>query len=59
MTTDIRRSILSAIAQEDSNVAARLAELHKVSRQSASTWLAKLKREGVITSSGVGRGDFP
>ncbi|MDO8812511.1 MAG: DUF4325 domain-containing protein [Gallionella sp.] len=56
MTADLRRSILDAIAQDGGNVAARLAERYGVSRQSASTWLAKLKREGAITSSGVGRG---
>lgn len=56
MTADLRRSLLDAIAQDGGNVAARLAELHGVSRQSASAWLAKLKQEGIITSSGVGRG---
>lgn len=56
MTDDLRRSIFELIAQDGSNVAARLAEKHGVSRQSASAWLAKLKRKGVITSSGVGRG---
>lgn len=56
MTADFRRTMLAAIAQNGSNVAARLAEQYGVSRQSASAWLAKLKREGVITSSGVGRG---
>lgn len=56
MTTDIRRSMLAAISQDGRNVAARLAEQHGVSRQSASAWLAKLKREGVIAASGVGRG---
>jgi len=56
MTPDLRRSILSTIAEDGSNVAARLAAQHGVSRQSASAWLAKLKKEGVITSSGVGRG---
>jgi DNA-binding transcriptional ArsR family regulator len=56
MTADPRRSMLAAIAQDGSNVAARLAKQHGVSRQSASAWLAKLKQEGVITSSGVGRG---
>lgn len=56
MAADLRRTILDAIAHDGSNVAARLAERHGVSRQSASAWLAKLKREGVITSSGVGRG---
>ena len=56
MTPELRRSILDAIAQDGSNVAARLAEQYGVSRQSASAWLAKLKQEGLITSSGVGRG---
>lgn len=56
MTVDLRRSLLAAIAQDGSNVAARLAEQYGVSRQSASNWLAKLKRDGVIASSGVGRG---
>ncbi len=56
MSADLSRTILDAIAIEGSNVAARLAEQHGVSRQSASAWLAKLKRKGVITSSGVGRG---
>lgn len=56
MTTDLRRSMLAAIAHDGSNVAARLAVQHGVSRQSASAWLARLKTEGVITSSGVGRG---
>ena len=54
MTADLRRTILDAIAHDGANVAARLAEQHEVSRQSASAWLAKLKREGVVTSSGVG-----
>ncbi|MDO8412344.1 MAG: DUF4325 domain-containing protein [Gallionellaceae bacterium] len=56
MTTDLRRSILDAIAHDGGNVAARLAAQHGVSRQSTSAWLAKLKQEGFITSSGVGRG---
>lgn len=56
MTADPRRSILDAIVKDGGNVAARLAGQHGVSRQSASAWLAKLKQEGVITSSGVGRG---
>lgn len=56
MTADLRRSILDAIVHDGGNVAARLAEQHGVSRQSASAWLAKLKREGAITSSGIGRG---
>lgn len=56
MTDDLRRSILDAIAHDGGNVAARLAEQHGVSRQAASAWLAKLKQEGVVISSGVGRG---
>ncbi|MCO6432756.1 ArsR family transcriptional regulator [Nitrosomonas nitrosa] len=56
MTPDIRHTVLAAIAQDKSNVAARLADLHHVTRQSASAWLTKLKREGVITASGAGRG---
>jgi len=56
MTPELRRSILAAIAHDGSNVAARLAEQHRVSRQSSSAWLAKLKQEGEIVSSGVGRG---
>ena len=56
MTADLRRSILEAIAHDGGNVAARLADQHGVSRQSASAWLAKMKREGVVASSGVGRG---
>ena len=56
MTPDLRRSILNTIAHDGGNVAARLAGQHGVSRQSASAWLAKLKQEGIITSSGVGRG---
>lgn len=56
MTPELRRSILAAIAQDGCNVAARLAEQHGVSRQSASAWLSKLKQEGGITSIGVGRG---
>lgn len=56
MTADVRLSILATIAQDGGNVAARLAAQHGVSRQSASAWLARLRQEGVITSSGVGRG---
>lgn len=48
--------MLTAIAQDGSNVAARLARQHGVSRQSTSAWLAKLKQEGLIASAGVGRG---
>jgi anti-sigma regulatory factor (Ser/Thr protein kinase)/DNA-binding transcriptional ArsR family regulator len=55
-TADLRRSILAAISQDGGNVAARLAQQHGVSRQAASAWLAKLKSEGAITSTGVGRG---
>ena len=56
MTDDLRHSILELVAQDGSNVAVRLAEKHGVSRQSASAWLAKLKKEGLIASTGVGRG---
>jgi anti-sigma regulatory factor (Ser/Thr protein kinase) len=56
MTPELRRSILSAVAEDGSNVAARLAEQQGVSRQSASAWLAALKREQVIGSTGTGRG---
>ena len=56
MVTDLSRSVLAAVAHDGGNVAARLAAQHGVSRQSASAWLAKLKAEGVITSSGTGRG---
>ncbi|PWB59483.1 MAG: ArsR family transcriptional regulator [Nitrosomonadales bacterium] len=56
MTPYLRRAILATIAEDGSNVAARLAGQHGVSRQSASVWLGKLKQEGVVASSGVGRG---
>lgn len=56
MSFDFRHSVLVAIAEDGSNVAARLATQHNVSRQTASTWLAKLKKQGMITASGVGRG---
>jgi len=56
MADDLQRSILETIAQDGGNVAVRLAEIHGVSRQSASAWLAKLKSEGLVTSTGVGRG---
>lgn len=56
MTPELRRAILVAIAQDGGNVAARLAAQQGVSRQSASAWLAKLKQENLLTSSGVGRG---
>ena len=56
MTADLRRTILETIAQDGGNVAVRLADQHGVSRQSASAWLAKLKQEGLVTSTGVGRG---
>jgi len=56
MTPELRHDVLAAIARDSGNVAARLAERYDVSRQSASAWLRKLKQEGVIASSGVGRG---
>ncbi|MBI3776198.1 MAG: DUF4325 domain-containing protein [Gammaproteobacteria bacterium] len=56
MSPKLRRAILAMIAQDGSNVAARLAKRYRVSRQSASAWLSGLKQEGVIGSIGVGRG---
>jgi len=56
MSPDLHHSILIAIAEDAGNVAARLAIKSDVSRQTASAWLARLKKEGVITVSGVGRG---
>jgi anti-sigma regulatory factor (Ser/Thr protein kinase) len=56
MNPEIRHSILTTIANDGGNVATRLANQYAVSRQSASSWLSELKKEGVITSSGVGRG---
>lgn len=56
MTPKIRRAILAAIAADGGNVAARIAKRYRVSRQSASAWLSKLSQEGVIDSTGTGRG---
>lgn len=56
MTPTLRQSILKSIAQNGRNVAARLASRQGVSRQAASAWLASLKDEGVIVSTGVGPG---
>ena len=56
MSSDLRHSVLVAIAEDGSNVAARLAIQYDVSRQAASAWLARIKKEGVITAAGVGRG---
>ncbi len=56
MTPKLRHSILVAIVQDSRNVAARIAKQQGVSRQSASAWLAKLKDEGLIAATGVGRG---
>lgn len=56
MDATLKDSIVSVIAESGSNVSSRLAQRHGVTRQAASTWLARLKKEGVITSSGIGRG---
>lgn len=56
MTPQLRRRILADVARDGRNVAARLAKRQKVSRQAASAWLAALKGEGLIASSGVGPG---
>lgn len=56
LTPDRRRAILEVVAQDGRNVAARLAERHSVTRQAASAWLAGLKKAGLVTSIGVGRG---
>ena len=56
MTPQLRRQVLQAVSDDGRNVAARLAQRHKVSRQAASVWLARLKDEKLIASSGVGRG---
>ena len=44
------------IEKSGRNVAARLAQELGVSRQAASVWLAGLKEDGFIQSTGVGRG---
>ncbi|MBI1892001.1 MAG: DUF4325 domain-containing protein [Burkholderiales bacterium] len=49
-------TIARLIRDSGSNVAAKLAEHEGVSRQAASAWLSKLKRDGLIASSGTGRG---
>jgi anti-sigma regulatory factor (Ser/Thr protein kinase) len=56
MNAKLRQQVLQAVAQDGRNVAARLAKRHKVSRQAASVWLAQLREEGLVASSGVGRG---
>jgi len=56
MNPELHRSILQAVAQDGSYVAARLAKQHGVTRQAASAWLAKLKKAGELESTGVGRG---
>lgn len=50
------KAILQLVAFDGKNVASRLAEKHGVSRQAASGWLGRLKRAGLITSSGRGPG---
>jgi anti-sigma regulatory factor (Ser/Thr protein kinase)/transposase-like protein len=56
MTPAFRKQVLQAVARDGRNVAARLAKRHKVSRQAASAWLARLREEGVLAAHGVGRG---
>lgn len=56
MTPALRKQVLEAVARDGRNVAARLAKRHKVSRQAASAWLARLREEGLIAAHGVGRG---
>jgi DNA-binding transcriptional ArsR family regulator len=49
-------TICRAIHEDRPNVAARIAEQEGVSRQTASTWLSALKKEGIISSAGKGPG---
>lgn len=56
MTPALRKQVLQAVARDGRNVAARLAKRHKVSRQAASAWLARLREEGLVAAHGVGRG---
>ncbi|NMM38172.1 MAG: DUF4325 domain-containing protein [Glaciimonas sp.] len=48
--------ICRLIAENGQSVAARLAEKSGISRQAASAWLSRLKKDGIISSVGVGRG---
>jgi DNA-binding transcriptional ArsR family regulator len=48
--------ICRIIAENGRNVATRVADEFGVSRQAASSWLSRLKAEGIIRSEGVGRG---
>ena len=48
-------TICRLIAHSSRNVAARVAERFNVSRQAASTWLANLKKAGIVFSTGTGR----
>ncbi|WP_442782757.1 STAS-like domain-containing protein [Collimonas fungivorans] len=50
------RTICQLVDASGQNVAARLAEKEGISRQAASTWLAKAKEAGIISSEGTGRG---
>jgi anti-sigma regulatory factor (Ser/Thr protein kinase) len=50
------RKIAKLIEADDQNVSARVAESSNISRQSASTRLATLKKLGYIASTGTGRG---
>lgn len=48
--------ICQLVEADKRNVAARLAETENVSRQAASAWLAQGKKNGWLSSEGVGRG---
>lgn len=48
--------ICRLVEKSGKNVASRLAEKSGVSRQTASAWLSRLKKDGIIESIGIGRG---
>lgn len=48
--------ICRLIADSGKNVSARLAEKCGMSRQAASAWLSRMKKDGIIRSVGAGRG---
>jgi len=56
MNPSQKQSVLQAVAEDSSNVAVRLSVNHGITRQAASAWLRSLKNEGLITSTGHGRG---
>lgn len=56
METEKIKLICRLIEQSPQNVAIRLANETKVSRQTASAWLSSLKKAGSIGSTGAGRG---